>query len=277
MTVYRNRRAINDVRRRYSPMAIKAAGTIRRFARSYLKRKRGTVRATKRARIGERVGKGTSKKIEISKGNQIDLESYTLTFTEMTRIPQMKDIQDINNRERLMTHFKGFRLCAEIYNITNNLLYFNMAVVSYRCKIDTRDESGDQLNEEWFRSISQNPLDPSKRGLDFVNTEMNGMEYHCRPLNSDNKTVHAHWKYRLGPRVENNSTQVRTNKSNMIFLEKYVKVNRQIRYADSTTETCQNPVFLVWWCSEAGDPLPVTKKNACKFAMRSLTFFGDPH
>lgn len=275
LAAYSNRSAIMRAYSNYGPYALRAGRMIGRAARAYLNRRkravpRGVAKPRKRARVGQRVGTGASKRTEVIKDNTAR-RTYELYPVELTKIEGESAIYEIDKRQRPLINLRGIKLCMETINNTNNMLYMNLALISYRCPTPVTE-----IPLKFFRSTPTADPGGTERSIDFDNNTLTGMDHHCRPINNDIRTVHFHYRYKLGPNGDGVTT--RSQKTNTLLLQKYIPIKRQVRYNDGDPLSCSTPIFLTYWFSEPGDAEPVVQRtNAANVDIRCLTYFKDTH
>jgi len=229
---------------KYGPDAVKAAQTIRK---NWTARKRRQNRRNKmmvRRQIGEDIGASNAKRYNlVDTPTPAAQNTRTLYSYEVTDIPKTV-YNDIDSRQRDMIHFVGFKFCQEWQNNGSKPLLCNLAVISPKQKTSA------SLETDFFRGYG------TSRAIDF-NTSMESLDFHCRPINADKWVILHHQRFTLGTQ---DATSYKDEK-NYQLREKFVKVNRQLRY-DSQTSAAVSPIYLVHWFDEfqtAGGTIPSSK------------------
>lgn len=124
------------------------------------------------------------------------------------------------------------------------------------------------INEnDFFRSVTN----ADSRTIDFA-TAVSSMDLHTLPINTDKFTVLAHKRFRLSnPSNPGGGTW----KKDLNF---YIPVNRQLTYTGEGFDTCQNPIFLVYWVSKMFRPNGdgSTGFPVADMAIRATMFFREP-
>lgn len=220
---------------------------------------------TARKRIGEPVGTGGSKRIVVSQSDPNTNNTRTLVTHALLDIPQGTDIDE---RERRLANVRGFKICMEVKNLENEPLYFNIAVLNL--KSGAGSSSGQINNIDFFRA-SEGP----SRARDFAN-DLNGMEFHCLPINTDRYNILRHKRYRLVPPV--GGTTVSHSGFSYMNVDWYIPLKRQIRWdAATATSPESGECWVVYWAdkfSALAGSTPVT--NAFSVTHRMVTYFREP-
>lgn len=257
--VYKRARLAYNMARRYYPRAQKAARTIGRYYRKY----RRTRRRFSKAGLGKTPGSSTSKRntpINFVAPVQYDTKTlYTQNLISMAHAGS----NDINTRQRNIVNVRGIKLCMEVQNLQEVPLYVNIAVLSNK-------QGANVQTTDFFRG------DGVQRAADFTASTINGLEYHCRPINIDKYHVWWHRRYRLNALAQLNNDS--TNGKTYFNIDKYLKINRQFQFlnnADTIPEN--NAPQLVWWCSVfmSSDVTPVLT-NAMQMTQRAIVYFREP-
>lgn len=180
-------------------------------------------------KVGEPVGSGNTKRgLTVFEGPTLK-PTRTLHFNNILDIA--RGIQ-VDERTRDIINVRGFKLCMEIKSLTASVspgdqLLFNVAVIS------PRDSTSTSVTD-FFRNNSGD-----SRGTDF-STGLTSTEFHCLPINSDKYHVLMHKKVVLGDSLND------VNPSH-VFIDEYIKIDRQFRFDSGTTSTANNSIYLVYW------------------------------
>jgi len=198
------------------------------------------------------------------------IESDSSPVTRMTKtlydeplaaIPHSTS-NNINTRQRNMLNLRGFKVCMEVQNDLDTPIYFNWAVVCPK-------QSGSIDATKWFRGTSSN------RVVGFNSGTLNGLEYNCRPLNSDAMHILCHKRYKIIPGLASSTTESNSGNSH-ITIQKYIKYNRVVKFTDNADNEPENgnPV-LVFWCSEFLSGNSATATTAISVSRQFTTYFRE--
>lgn len=234
------------------------------------KRKRRSAlkyRASKRKRmrlVGMRPGSGLTKKYPIrNQTSLVNKATRTLYSVDVTDIAK-QSTEQINRRDRDIVNLRGFKWCQEWRNILNTPLLCNWAVVTPR--------KGDIVETaDFFRAANEDAR------VAAFGTARSSNESHCLPINSDAYVVHAHKRFILGPaNGQTNTSWYFPNHKNYIQLKKYVKINRQIRFEDTSTPTTRG-VFVVYWMDQTLQPGGAAAVANCAQELTTcVSYFREP-
>lgn len=255
--VYNNRRTYGRLAR-----------TITRKARSAYSRRSKSRRASKvraRRQFGERVGTSNCKQY-----NQINAESQlkarTLYGQRVDTIPmQTQFLKERNTRSRNVINFRGIKMCIRFSSKTNvsggsrngGKIGINVALVVPKdvCSeaSDPTDDPSD-LKVGFFRSNQNN----GERAMGFPGTggvwDMLPTTTHCQPLNTDKLAVVTHMRKIITTPPSGSNTTSFNPWGTDWMLQKYVKINRQLRFnaeVDTSANTYStSPMWLLWWCDD---------------------------
>lgn len=248
--IYRNRGAY-----------YRAARTIGRAWRR--RSRRGRKRIFSRTQIGERVGTTTAKAVYTANIPKI-LDTRTLYQTEITSLPQKASFGENNTRLRQIANVRGFKVCMEVRNQSENPMYFNIAVISPKDSNAVVSEPG------FFRGYTQ-----SNRSVDF-STGRSSNEFHCLPINADKYTVLKHKRYRLIPVNQAQTVYNDHSGHNYMNIGFYTRLKRQVRYQENGV-TESGKCYLVYWCDEflssAGTP---SVSEQMQVNEKVVTYFKEP-
>lgn len=218
---------------KYLKRAGPAASKIGRAYRKYRASK-----AAARRNIGERIGTSNAQNVStdsVSANNMVDEQFYWQPILWPQRETAVTDTR--NKRNGDIINLRGIKICQDFVTVntftTGTKLYLNVAFVTNK----HNPQSSSVNNNRWFRSKSTN------RGEDFTSLN-SGIDYHCRPINTDEWNVLFHRRKVL--------SAVAATQDGRTFYKcaKYVPIKRQIRF-DQDNNASHN-FFMVWWCSVAG-------------------------
>lgn len=250
---YANRRAIKKTYRRF------------RKARSRRTKRGGSRRLTngrpsKRARIGEPVGYATGKRFEIDS----PLNNYdTRTFYQLDPLQIIRG-DTLDSRNRDMINLRGIKATFLFKNAKTKPLQINWACVASK-------KRGAVDGSDWWRSN-----EGTSRQQDFdVNAD--AMTMHNSAINTDEFTVLFHKRFTLiSPEADGLWHAKTGNGRPWVQMEKYVKINRQIRFEGSSSLSEQR-ISFVWYCTEPGDPQGhVAQVGGLQVQAKTVCFFKEP-
>lgn len=231
----------------------RAARKIGRVWRRYRMRKKPV-----RYKVGENIGSGSTKNHTVSLGVS-PRSTRTLYFQELTGLPQITTQSSISSRSRQIVNCRGFKLCIEFENLEVESQYFNFAVV---CSKHGNTPPG---ATDFFRAQD----DGNTRSVDFSNS-LSSNEFHCLPINTDIYNVLMHRRFHV-PGTGANQGYTRRR------LDRYIKINRQLRYPQSGDIESETPIHLIYWSSR-GMKIPGTTPVASAFQIqyKVIHYFREP-
>lgn len=211
----------------------------RGIGKAYRARKR---QAKKRKYTLTQVGE-PMKNIHLKKEttHQLDvtnIDTRTLYDEELTIIDG-GDGED--ERSRSLINCKGIEFCYHLYNRTNTPMLVNLAILAPK-----HTSSGISVID-FFRGTG------GARGMDF-GTTLSALQLHYSSINTDKYTVIKHMRMQMGPQGDAvglyNSD---TGPANFKTGKFWIKVNRQLRYDNSLSTSCNTPIYAVWWIDKASN------------------------
>ena len=222
--------------------------------------------------LGEPVGKGGAKRSSIqnplSNWGQQDLVSIPL----INIFPTTTD--ELNKRSRDIVNFRGVKICWWMRNVNpdGDPIYVNWAIISPKAEENGLTAIPDG---RFFRSS-----DGNERSKNF-GTNLTWIDSHCSPINTDLYHVHTHKRFVVNG-VFNNGDSAPTNTNAMVnvgrkgqhMIEKYLPINRQIRFGNGNTETRPQGgnVFLVFWYQDTSEQTG----SMAQFGYQITQFFREP-
>jgi len=177
-----------------------------------------------------------------------------------------------DQRERNLVWFKGVRVRGTFRNILNSPMWVHMALVNPR---DPFNASG--VNELSVGSFFTPLGATSRAGLD-AGTALTGMEWGTLPINTDTHNVLWHTRFKLGIRFFE-ATQPFTTGSgapNYRSISRYIKIGKKISYKNANGNTCDQPMYLIVWCSFYEEPGGTGTTNAMTHQQHITVYFSDP-
>jgi len=226
-----------------------------------------SARTTTKKKIGFPPGTGTALKREtIDDWAGASIDPRVLTQDELTLIPEkVAATTDISRRERAMINCLGFSMRIHLRNTdASNEVTVRLAVVS------PTDKNEINVNG-FFRGYG------TTRATDFV-TGLDSHRYIDTPINTDNFSILWSTKVRLGPDNDlAGAINYTRNIDNYCIINKYVKLNRQLRYDGPLSSDCADKVFLLMWydgtSSVAASPV---NAGTVKYQRYAITYWKDP-
>lgn len=213
-----------------------------------------------RARIGMPIQRGPARRRNtlfiIPAGSS--WESRTLNKYDISNIPQGTEI---TQRTRNMINLKGFRICGSWLNTSDtNNQFVNYALINPKNNVNIN-------NDEFFRSYG------TERSLSFDSPELTAMDYHCRPINTDDFNIISHKRFKLSAK----SSDTQNNTSHEHRVMRYIKCKRQLRYtAYGEQEYASTPIWFVWWFDSEGKPPESVPEPGVLLDLRVITYFSNP-
>jgi len=228
-------------------------------------KKRRPVRKYKKESARSNVGKpptarGPPKSYTAVDNNPTAKATRTFYEDELTAIPKTETPSDIDNRFRDTVYINGFKFLVSLQNQSSKPLHFNLAVLMNR----TSPAASTSPND-FFRGSG------SSRALSF-NTNLNSNDFRARPINTDENVVLTHKRVTLSAP---NSTATEAGwKSSFHNMDFYLPIKRMFTY---TSGTCNNRIYLVYWCDEFNtSELVATQPAKLLMSHRVITYFKEP-
>lgn len=244
--IYSNRQRIGGAFR----MGYYAARAIQRGYRRYRKRSYGyrgvkrmasrtaRARASKRQKFsstnfGHRVGVDNAKRsgiilnTNLPQNNQVLYRDNAIVITKGT---------GLDDRERDLVNIRGVKLQAQYNNDTTLPVTCHIALIQPR-------KTQAVGTDDFFRGTLG-----TRRGVDFTSF-LTGLEQNCMHINTDLYTVLFHKRFILGPADNATNTAISsTRHPTFKVFNRYVRINRQVRFAgDDTTPIDGNLVWVRWY------------------------------
>lgn len=245
----------------------------RKYRRSRMARSGLRTRST----IGHRVGSSNCKAVYLQIGATVSLKTKNFARFLLTDIDEG---EAINQRERKLVNLRGFKIRLTGTNLLNVPMWVNIAVVKDEFA-DAQDNNSTFANEDFFRGYG------AEREATASNA-LNGQQWAFLPMNPGRFTILKRKRIWLGPRSNSSPTlnPVVTTFTYDPYVQKnwftktmYVPVKRQLRYKSQNGAFCDDPLYMLVWCSYLGETniaaQPATG-NALEFEPDIVTYFKDP-
>lgn len=216
---------------------------------------------TKYPEIGEPVKISHVKRHQTFQQDPTNSDTRTLYSNELTDIQANVNSED---RQRALINCKGIELCYHITNINQPPLYVNCAVIA------PKHGSSGVSTTDFFRA------NDGTRGQDF-SIALGALEFHYLPINTDKYIVMRHYRHVLGGQTDlSPSYNADTGPSNYLTKKIWLPINRQLRFDNSASNSCNTPIYFVWWF----DAVNVASGSAvatarCQMSFMHTMFFAD--
>ena len=225
--------------------AWKAGKTIAKFVQSHHSRKRKRGAKFSMRRIGNPKGSSTCKSREGLSYSDTPQDRTLIVMDVVSRLPHSPD-DNINARSRNVVNISGFKYC---FHVRNNF----RIPLSYHFAVCVDKKHG---NEPYINNFFRAPGEGNNRSQNFSD-QLSGLDMKCQPINTDRYIVLRHERYTI-PGAEQSMTYNANGRNNFMTIEKYVKVNRQIRFEGHGDDTSQTRILIFIWTSQidaiSGDP-----------------------
>lgn len=226
-------------------------------------RRRITGKQPARARIGNPIQRQPSRKrntVQFVPVNPSPWQTRSLYQYDLTGIPQG---DNLTQRTRDIINLKGFKICASFQNkAIDRQLFVNYALLNPKNNVVCEEIA-------FFRSYGDD------RGIQFNSPNLTAMDYHCRPINTDQFNIISHKRFKLASA----NSSVQNNVSHERRVMRYIKCKRQLRYTrfDVDSEFCSTPIYFVWWCDFEGNGTEVEpQSDVVTVDLRILTYYSNP-
>jgi len=215
--------------------------------------------------VGHPGGADTTKDTDVvNDSSLIAYDTRSFHVTDITALDQATSANSISRRQRQIVFLKGFKICEEISNNQDNPLYYHIAVIAPHGNTNIPNTT------DFFRSTGG-----TERSADF-GTALSSIEFRCLPINTDKYTVLWHQRIMLNA-VNNTASFAARDGRNYGLVEKYIPMNRQIRYDSTNAGSCENPVYVVHWADEFQSPGGATAvAGAYSKQRRYVMYFKEP-
>lgn len=236
--------------RRYGPTAYTAA---RKIYRTYRKYKNRRHKAHRRSQPSAPRVNRTSEFIT----SQQELLAHA--FLNIRPIEIASSTSEIGERQQIVSHVKGMRLCDSFYNTTDNNLFrtveVHWALCQIKCPLENFVENNraaqaaaikDYISDAFFRDSRQTQTAPGSqaRSSPFVDQPTDyPFRYLCLPLNTDRFNVITHKRFRLVTKSPESSANGRWFKK----LDRYFKVSKRMPFFNERDIYGKYPFFVATW------------------------------
>ena len=232
------RKAASDPRlRAYASRAGK------RFGRQALSRAAALARAraNQLSTIGQDPGHSTSKKDGMTNTDPIGLDLNTLYTvdavaleTDVGSVTAGQPRLDINKRQRAIAYVSGFRFRQYWVNGDTEPCLIRWACIVPKNQLMT--------TAGFFRSYE------TSRDVDFT-TNLTTLQKQNYPISTDKYTVLYEGKEYLPGKNDTSTAYRDRNAPNMAFVDRWLKVGRQLQFNDDTNQDCEDKIFFVWYAT----------------------------
>lgn len=211
--------------------------------------------------IGEKMKISHVKRDNVFTQSDIDTDTRVLYNNEITLISAGSGE---DKRDRQLINCKGIEVCFHVANKLDQPQFFNFAIIA------PKHTSAGVNTIDFFRSSS------GDRGSNF-GTQLSALELHYLPINTDKYNILRHYRHNLGGQADRPSFYNSDSGPGNWFSKKvYIPLNRQLRYDNSFSTTCNTPIYAVWWCDVMRNPdQAVTTTNAASVSLMHTMFYTD--
>lgn len=244
-----------------SKEAAAAAKVIQRMVRS--RRNRNSYVNKRREAVGHAVSEIPAKATRLRTDGYQQFTENQLHAVDPLAIDRRDNsaLYLLNQRDRDVIYLAGFKFCMT-FNV-NKGLYLNVALVSAKHRATISDI-------DWFRNYTG-----TARAKNFNSTDLTTHERHCLPINTDDYTVHWHQRWiQFG-----GNASTLPNRNNPTEIQKWVPINRQIRFDSETNTSAETQFRLVWWAGSPGldqTASQVANPDAFRLDYNIVTVFREP-
>lgn len=224
-------------------------------------------RLPKRQKVGHRKGEGTSKVSSPALQNVV-LDTRQLAATPFIVVSKNLGNEDLNtNRERNVIHVAGVKFCIQLANLDDRPLRVHYAIVK-------RKDSVLPTGTDFLGGLGS-----TNRGVDLNTANIVDGYLDCLPINTDEYIVFKHKKFVLNPKPGGVAAGLNfygnSTSGNYRRLEKYIKINRQFRFEDSTVTEPIGQLYLVYWCYCVEMNELVARPDKLRIMVEKMVYFRD--
>jgi len=230
-----------------------------------------TYKARVRNQVGESLSTVPANLYQVKSDGSALRDTNTLAiFNPVGMDRKSTTSQNLNDREGDVIYLGGVKISMVLRNalaasLTNNL-HCNVAFIS------TKAGAPAAATSQLFTSPAG-----TQRTSDFANAALTSLERHTLPICTDNYNVHWHRRFILS----STSTVGGADPSfrlgpNFLTLDKYIPINRQIRF-NSATGAPETAFHVLVWVGLVGEAAGVASTaNAYALDYNFVTNFRDP-
>lgn len=255
--------------------------SFRRYRPRYRRRRYSTAKRARLNHVGFSPNYGTCKRaLTVNVAQQL-LSTRTLYSRDLTWIDRASS-NEINERWREMINVRGFKMCMSVSGFStgtllndNKPLCLHMAILAMRNNVGNTPAQ-QQVNpvqiQDFFRGNG------TSRAINFQNT-LSGQEFNCLAINADAYVILWRKKYILGRIADPAQCSRGHNMPATRFIKKYIKLNRQVRYDETTIDAAsEGRIFLVYWLEQSQGAISGSGAIASSAGidMHIVTFFREP-
>jgi len=215
-------------------------------ARSGLKRARGYYdkgmsyyRQAKRVKrmVGEAVGSSTAEATFLNTNSDALVATRALISTPLIRVERDKGTYDKRKRMRDILDIRGVKWCFTIVNRTDEDLTMHYAIV--------KRKDGTTPNGTEFLGDIGGP----NRACSVAEVGYSDHHLDCLPVSTDDYKILTHKKFLLNADTRTAATGILNpaqNRRNYVHRERYIKINRQMRFVEGAVNPIDN-LYICWW------------------------------
>lgn len=214
-----------------------------------------------RKQIGDNIGT-TSARRSVTIEDSYTINSRLLYISEL--VQNLPEGTGNDARMRDNVNLRGWRIMANVTNLSFSQVWLNIAIVSPR-------EDGDLgvSTTAFFRSYG------AQRGINF-NDNLNSADFHCRPINTDKYHILMHRRFMIGMRPPSGAV----SDGNVLMFIRYVTLKRQVRFnvpaGSEDPETTNDRFWLVQWCDVNDSPIGTpSQTDVLSWINKTVTYFRN--
>lgn len=186
--------------------------------------------------------------------NALSLHSRTLYGADITNIPPAtvssigSNVMNIAARLLGTVKIVGLKYRFIIRNNLTAPVWFNYALISFKNSIpalNSIDYPGEPYTVPTLATDGFFRYNGQSRDENFDNSLPSSI-INFNPISSDQYVVHMHKRRMFGPLNATTEYNV-ADKHNYGVISGYFPINRIVRYNDDIFDTCETPVYLLYW------------------------------
>lgn len=201
--------------------------------------------------IGETPGTSNTLTVQNRSDGEVPHSTNTMYSINCLQVPRLSNTFSLSSRLRDTIYLSGFKICMVVENLrtaAGQNLFFNYALVSNRGVGFQNPPTND-----WFRTYNG-----AARSTDFGDATLTALDRHCQPINTDQYYVHFHNRSII-KQGEIMSVSGPKEYAKVMVWEKYIPVNRQIRFDSQEADASETKFYLVYWAGTQGDTIAASQ------------------
>lgn len=195
----------------------------------------------KKRRVGDPVHSSTAEASFTVPHSDVTFTTRNFGVAGLINIERDKGNYDKRKRFRDIVNVRGVKWCWVVRNNSHDDLRMHYAIVK-------KKDASTPTSTDFLADIGG-----EKRYAAVNQTGYTDFHLDCLPINTDEYYIVTHKKFLLpANRTVTPGTFVgRADSRNYIIGDKYIKINRQLRFVEGATEPI-NQLYVVWWAYKAG-------------------------